>query len=668
MNWATLTLGEVAAFFGAAAAIALWLYLRQPRAIRLRVSTLRFWESAPSGSSSARRWKLRDTWPFAAQLLFLLLLIAALGNPRWGSASEGRSVALVIDAGAWSQTRPAGGAGSWIDGIHAQTLAVLDRLASDDRVVLLRADSDGAPILPFTMDRAALRGAVAGLQPSSVVSDIPRALAQGRAALAGGKRGLLVYIGPGLMDETQARALDEFRQSLASPTAAADQPSSAAAPPEFLVRLVGDASSLHNRGIAQLAVKRSPGASDEWSLLAQVKNYDTAPAKVVLSLSVAGHVFWQDHLVIAPGGTASASDQFTSRTGGLLQAEISPGDNLSADDRATIALPSSEPVSVAVITRRPAFATKMKAVLSANPYVTANFVRASENPSNNTDVAIYDGVAPAGSAAANSIAFLTAPQDTSPHRVRLSNWNTTHPVTRWIQSRDVTVRAAQDLQVQPSDAVLASSSGAAPEPLILAREQNGRRSLVVGFDPLDSNFTEEPAFPLLMAASVEWMTHPVEEQSAARFSGGIDLPESVSRIVAPSGREIFFAGGALDTYFFAPESGVYTIAAGNRSYSLPVNVPPLPTIRWVPMSSEIGSLPAEPTAIQQRELWRWLIALALVALWLEWMLFYFRRVRAQQHGIAASPSGGPSRGLRLVSFGASDDESDTARPKSVKTA
>src|SRR5690348_10226095 len=83
MNWASMTLGDVALFSAIAAALAIWLYLRQPRAARLRVSTLRFWESAPSGSSSARRRKLREPLALLAQILFLVLIIAAMGNPRW---------------------------------------------------------------------------------------------------------------------------------------------------------------------------------------------------------------------------------------------------------------------------------------------------------------------------------------------------------------------------------------------------------------------------------------------------------------------------------------------------------------------------------------------------------------------------------------------------------
>lgn len=668
MNWASMTLGDVALFSAIAAALAIWLYLRQPRAARLRVSTLRFWESAPSGSSSARRRKLREPLALLAQILFLVLIIAAMGNPRWGTATQGRNVAIVLDAGAWSQMR-AGNGVPWVNDIRAQANALLQRLPSDDRILLLRADSDGAPLLPFTTDRGAIRAAIAGLQPSSAVADIPRALAEGRSALnpagvlpKGTPRGLLVYIGPGLMDQQQTGAIEAFRQSLAgaSATAAASSADANARvfqPPEFLVRLVGNAP-LQDVGITQIALRRRAEEPDEWAVMTQVKNYNDVPARVTLSLSVGGGVFRQDTLSIAPGETESSSDEFTSRSGGLLQADITPGDNLPADNRATIVLPPSTPVSVAVVTSRASFATRMRAVLSANPYVKTEFVHEGAAPPSSADVVIYDGEAPAGGSEHATISFLSGSTGTPSHRVRLANWNSGHPVTKWIQSRDVTVRATETLSPSPEDVVLASSSGATSEPLILARETRARRSVIVDFDPLDSNFTDEPAFPLLMAASVEWMTHPIAESGQFVTAGSVDLPLRLSRIVAPSGRDVLFASNDAGVHLFATESGIYRINSAGQSLDVPVNVPPLPTIRMAPTATEAAPLEAQPIAIVQQNLWRWLVALALIALWLEWKFFYFRRERPAETA-AELPTGTGTLHLDIREMG---HESDAPHP------
>ena len=668
MNWASMTFADVALLSAIAAAVAIWLYLRQPRAARLRVSTLRFWESAPSGSSSAHRRKLREPLALLAQILFLLLIIAALGNPRWGAASQGRSVVIVLDAGAWSQMRAANGT-PWVNDIRAQANALLQRLPSDDRILLLRADSDGAPLLPFTTDRGSVRAAIAGLQPSSAVADVPRALAEGRSALSPGSeppqgtpRGLLVYIGPGLMDQQEAGALEAFRESLAVASTAAATPSAntnarSMRQPEFLVRLVGN-TPLPDVGITQIALKRRAEAPDEWVVMTQVKNYNEVPARVTLSLSVGGGVFRQDTLSIAPGATESSSDEFTSRSGGLLQAEITPEDNLPADNRATIVLPPSMPVSVAVVTSRTSFAVKMRAVLSANPYVKTDFLQEGAKPPSSADVVIYDGEAPGDSNERAIISFLSGSNGKPAHRVRLGNWNSGHPVTRWIQSRDVTVRATETLNPSPDDVVLASSSGASPEPLILARQTNTHRLVIVNFDPLDSNFTDEPAFPLLMAASVEWMTHPIAESGQFVTAGSVDLPIRLSRIVAPSGHDVLFASDDAGVHLFAAESGIYRINSAGQSLDVPINVPPLPMIRVTPTVAEAAPLEAQPIAIVQQNLWRWLVALALIALWLEWRFFYFRRER-EAEAVAHAPSVPGTLHLDVREMG---HESDAPRP------
>jgi hypothetical protein len=270
----------------------------------------------------------------------------------------------------------------------------------------------------------------------------------------------------------------------------------------------------------------------------------------------------------------------------------------------------------------------MRAVLAANPYVKTDFVHAGAAPPASANVVVYDGPVPDGASAPATISFISAGTGASARRVRLGNWNSTHPVTRWIQSHDVTVRAAAPLALQPGDVVLASSSAAAsPEPLIVARQDNRQRSVVADFDPIDSNFTEEASFPLLMAASVEWMTHPIQEQGQFLTAGGVDLPQPISRIVAPSGRDLLFAGDDASVHVFAAESGLYRVTSAGQDLGVPVNVPELPTVRWTPTTAEDAPLEAQPIPIEQQDLWRWLLALALVALWLEWRLYYFRRAK-----------------------------------------
>src|SRR6202158_2742935 len=126
MNWLALSPVEVGAVWSGRAALVLWLYLPPRRPQHRRVSTLRFWASVQPVAQPRRR-RLREPWALLAQVLFLLLLILALDNPRWGVPFEGRRVVLVIDTSIWSQVRPAG-ASHWIDPERQEAQRVLDSL------------------------------------------------------------------------------------------------------------------------------------------------------------------------------------------------------------------------------------------------------------------------------------------------------------------------------------------------------------------------------------------------------------------------------------------------------------------------------------------------------------------------------------------------------------
>jgi Ca-activated chloride channel family protein len=619
MNWLALTPGEVAGVWAVLGVVALWLYLHHRRPQHRRVSTLRFWASVQPVSQPRRR-KLREPWAFAAQVLFLLLLVLALANLRWGSLLEGRSVAIVMDASIWSQARPAGEA-AWLDRERAEALRVLNSLPSRDRILLLRAEADAPPILSFTTDRAALRRAIQNVQPSSAAADLPRALQTGRAALGSARRGLLVYIGPGLVDSSQSRTLDDLRSDVESPDSNGVQP-------QFLMRLVGDWASVRNRGITKLSLRRDAAQPDRWRLLTQLKNYGKDKADAVLAFSVNGQPLGQHKVSLAPESLANAEDEFIWDQGGLLQAELTPSDALQADDRATVSIPAFRTVHVGLFTGAASpFATDMLSVLSSNPYVQPEIFPPEASGSVSPDIGVYQSMSNSARPEFNSIYFLTGPGVAGSRAVRVTGWNPQHPVTRWVRTRDVSVRNPATLNVQPGDTILAYADGDPPSPLILAREQDGRRILIVGFNPHDSNFPLESAFPLLMAGSVEWMTHSVDEAATSLSTGEIDLPGPATKILAPSGREVPFARKGADIHWLAMEAGTYRIVAPSSETSIAVNPPALPSERVQLTPAETAEIEGEPLPPATSELWRWLVALAVAALWLEWWLYYSARER-----------------------------------------
>ncbi len=632
MNWLALTPLEVAAVWTALAATALWLYLHHRRPRHQRVSTLRFWASVQPISQPRRR-KLREPWAYAAQALFLLLLVLALANPRWGPGFEGRSVALVLDTSIWSQARPAGEP-PWIDRERAEALRLLDSLPYGDRVLLLRAEPDAPPVLPFTTDRSALRRAVLAAQPSSVAPDIPGALEMGRAALGGARRGLLAYVGPGLVDEEQARGLDQFRSEV-------ETPNNSGAQPQFLMRLVGDAASIQNRGITRLSLRRDAAQPDRWRLLTQLKNYGSQKADITLAFSVNGQPIGQRKLTLAPQSLSNAEDEFTWDQGGILQAQITPSDALEADDRAAVTIPTFRSVHVAVFAGGSSpFAADLLSVLSSDPYVQASVLPPELSAGVSPDIGIYQGANPSRTDF-NSIWFVSGPSTAGSRPVRVTGWNPQHPVTRWVRTHDISVRNPAALKAEPGDAVLAYTEGEPPAPVILARERDGHRILIVGFNPHDSNMPQESAFPLLMAGSIEWMTHSVDEAADSLSTGEVDQPGPATKILAPSGREVPFARKGAEVHWLATETGMYKIAGPGGETSVPVNPPALPEQRVQLTATEAAEVEGEPLPPATWDMWRWLVLLAIAALWLEWWLYYTAREKQRTLEATETPGEPP---------------------------
>ena len=192
------------------------------------------------------------------------------------------------------------------------------------------------------------------------------------------------------------------------------------------------------------------------------------------------------------------------------------------------------------------------------------------------------------------------------------------------------MRSVATLPALPGDMVLASGEEPSSLPLVIARDQNHRKSLLVAFDPHDSNFPQQSAFPLLMAGTVEWMTHPIEDVSDSLSAGELDLPGPAAKVIGPNGAEVPFARNGSDLHILALDAGIYRVVGTNRNSTFAVNAPALlPSQRLEPAESERVSVQNEAIPYQGSYLWRTMAVFAIIALWLEWWLFYSPRVNRQ---------------------------------------
>ena len=182
-------------------------------------------------------------------------------------------------------------------------------------MLLLRAEADAPPILPFTSDHAALRRAIQSAQPSSATADIPRALEMARRPSPVRVAAFWLMSAPACSMKSRRDNSRNFAQRWKRPRI----PSSSR---NFWCASADDGATLENRGITRLSLRRDAAQPDRWHLLTQLKNYGDTKADVALKLSVNGQPLGQRQIALAPGELANTENEFVWDQGGLLQAEI----------------------------------------------------------------------------------------------------------------------------------------------------------------------------------------------------------------------------------------------------------------------------------------------------------------------------------------------------------
>ena len=144
-----------------------------------------------------------------------------------------------------------------------------------------------------------------------------------------------------------------------------------------------------------------------------------------------------------------------------------------------------------------------------------------------------------------------------------------------------------------------------------------------------------------MAGSMEWMTHSVDEVADSLSTGEIDLPGPATKIIAPSGKEVPFARKGAEVHLLALETGMYRIVTPGGETSIAVNPPALPAQRVQLTAAEAAEVEREPLPPATWDMWRWLVLLAIVALWLEWWLYYAARERQRAAEVQEAPGDQP---------------------------
>ncbi len=502
--------------------------LRARREVRTVPSTLLWERAARDLSSRIPVRRLERSLLLLLQLLAISAVALALARPHVSlPAAAGGSIAIVVDTTA--SMRATDVAPSRLDQAKREALTLLEGLGRGRPVALISSGARPVVVVDLTADHGAVAAAIGRLRPQDSWGEIDAGVTLALALRHSGRPPAVHVFGD------------------APPTS-----------PAAVWHSIGRGGE--NAAVSSVQQRRD--ARGGTRLLARLEAFGASPQQRVAVVSVNGAEVERRGVELIPG-TSSVIVSALGDASGIATVSLEPGDLLASDDLAVAAVGRAGFPRVMVVGGPNAV---LDAALGAVP--TGGVSRADEpRPQewSGFDLVVLDR-APLAELPPGAYLIMGSVPANFPLRVRgiareqeFRTSSATHPVTRLVDLRGVRVAEALDLEVRGGQVL-----GAAAVPLLWAYEGRGTRAVLLPFGLAQSDLALHPAFPILIANSMEWL------------AGGLR--------VSPGGSVVTLAGGLREASLKRPDGAVVAVAARAGLFELPdldrVGVYVLTTPRW----------------------------------------------------------------------------------------
>lgn len=481
------------------------------------------------------------------------LLALAAGGPFLGSpAAKPVTVLLVLDHLAGGATADDGKGGGW-ENVRDTAGSVLGRLRGDDRVLVVRTDTgtvSGGPGPP----KAALQ-LVAALPASELPPDPPRIADLIRALAQAHRPDAVVLVTP---DPSRWR----------KPLADAGLP---------LTLLRSGATAGDNLGFVAVEMRPDLMNPRKIDLFCRVGFFAAGAPGTEIEATVEvrgqGALLARQSVRLGAGESRGLTFANLLPEPGLLEARLLPADRFPSDNLYRVPVRERPFLTAALVSAgNPTLEAALRALTGLElTKVAAAADLASPLPA----VAVFDNASP-GNLRTNLL--LVRPQSSGadlivrgevlrPGGVQVEPGE---PVLEGVSLAGLKVAHLPVYLPSPSFRVVARMGG---YPLVmLGKNALGRRTAVIGFDPVESEWRYDPSFPVLVANLVSWLGEDVPGVSSSYHVGDALAGEALSRaveITGPDGTVIEpeAAGAALRM----PLSGRYLLRASSKGDTVEVH-------------------------------------------------------------------------------------------------
>jgi len=584
----------------------LLLYILKMKRRDLRVPATFLWpERVEEIRANALFQRLRPTWLMFLQLLALLLVVVALAKPQTKqSGLAGEVTVFVIDTSASMAATD----------VQPSRFGEAKRLALEgirsakptDRIAIIEAGATPRVISPLSSDPAREAAALDTLQATDAEADVGEAMRLA-AALVGSIDGARIV----LLSDGDFDRITNFSRGKAA----------------VVYRSVGERDD--NLSINAL------GASDTSTgrqLFCGIKNHGSRPLAGVLNLYADGKIV--DSIQTPKIGPSGLWGRTIGAPAGatVFEAKLEAPDYLKSDNYAVAIADPNASLRVLLVTKGNLF---LERALSLDPRVTLD--KSTEVPSTELagrgtgayDVVVFDGIAEQAVKARGVLTFgaagpispVTATGTASKPKFVSEE---KRPLLDSVDLQSVFIDRQQSVSLKPTGEAIAQTSAG---PLVVTAQDQSKRQIYVGFQPLDSDFPLQVGFPIFIANALDFLTGGTTSTTLAVKAGQpFTLPVTTNaKLTTPSGEQIQVktTGSAL-TIREVKQVGQYTLEAGGKRqkiYSF-LRSERASTIR-PEKNLDLGGGVVKTSQSPSRfaDFWRPLALLALLVLGAEWWMF-----------------------------------------------
>jgi hypothetical protein len=628
------------------------LYFLKLRRQPVQVPSTYLWKRTVEDLHVNSIWqKLRKNLLLLLQLIAVALFIFACLRPGFsGSSPLGERSIFLIDNSASMQATDV--PGSRLRAAKDKAIEMINAMNGKDAAMVISFSNVADVRQGFTSDTKRLRDAVESIQPTNRTTDMNEAL---RAAAGLANPGRTSQLGTG--DVQVAEAMPANLYVISDGGFGQSQFQLGNLNPNFVP--IGNIE-IRNVGILAFTAERNLEKPDQAEAFARVRNFSKEPITVTASISLNGHLVDASEVKLEPEGESGATFPLKDVTEGQLKIELEISDDFAVDNVAyagldpprqlqvVVVTPGNTPLTTALSTSQ---AQTVAAVTLANPDELESPEMKKMAESGKVDLFIYDRCAPKTMPQGNTLFMGSVPPiegwQATPHKpVFVIDINRQHPILQYVDMSSVMIVSGYSLSTPQGATPLIRSDGGV---LMAVAPRDAFQDAVLGMSLMheedgetrfNTDWLRRPSFPVFLLNCLEYLGGSVSTAGSKTIQPGepavLPLASRYDKvkIVSPDKKEDFIdrTGSPQLIYNRTDQFGFYSVEPAESDQTLQLFTVNLFSERESKLSTpqdivlgeeKVGAIKAEETV--RREYWRWLLALAVIVLTAEWIM-YTRRI------------------------------------------